>query len=191
MKILMIPALLITTLSYAQQVSRDTVYLEWRGDKFFEVTETVLDNGQRSVNERPIGDSTQTLQTYLNATEQAFTELAEAAKIMIRKNAIVQSTNKYNTMLFNTFNSDIVTISVNAVKESLVGDFRLKMPERDIAEVSIDDNLQINYDNTTLQIIPVGTNYIQVLADNIIYELYRLDEGQYASIDTQVVLLKQ
>lgn len=191
MKILMIPALLITTLSYAQQVSRDTVYLEWRGDKFFEVTETVLDNGQRSVNEKPIGDSTQTLQTYLTATEQAFTELAEAAKIMIRKNAIVQSTNKYNTMLFNTFNSDIVSISVEAVKESLVGDFRLKMPEQDIAEVSIDDNLQINYDNTTLQIIPVGTNYIQVLADNIIYELYKLDEGQYASIDTQVVLLKQ
>ena len=94
-------------------------------------------------------------------------------------------------MLFNTFNADIVSISVEAVKEALVGDFRLKMPQEDITEVSIDGNLQINYDNTTLQIIPVGTNYIQVLADNIIYELYKLDEGQYASIDTQVVLLKQ
>ena len=61
----LISFLLLTVSLNAQQLVKDTVYLEWRNGKFFEVTESMLDNGQRQLNEKPIGDSLATIKHYV------------------------------------------------------------------------------------------------------------------------------
>lgn len=182
--------LFITTLSYAQQLTKDTVYLEWRGDKFFEITESVLDNGQRQLNERPIGDTIQTIQYYVENTENAFNGLAEAARIMIQKNAIIQNVNKVNTILSRSFNTDLMTISSNVVSETFKGDYKFKLPDAELIDAKIDENLNLVYSDNSVKIIPIGYNYIQLNVGDKVYELYRLGDGQYASIDVQTVLLK-
>lgn len=182
--------LFITTLSYAQQLTKDTVYLEWRGDKFFEITESVLDNGQRQLNERPIGDTIQTIQYYVENTENAFNGLAEAARIMIQKNAIIQNVNKVNTILSRSFNTDLMTITSNVVSETFKGDYKFKLPDAELIDAKVDENLNLVYSDNSVKIIPIGYNYIQLNVGDKVYELYRLGDGQYASIDVQTVLLK-
>jgi hypothetical protein len=112
--LILILSIFITNISYSQSVVKDTVYLQWRETQFFEVSETVLDNGQRQLNERPLGD---TLQSYVEYTEKAFTQLSDAARVMIQKNSLIQNVNKINTILSSSFNTDIVSISTNVVKD--------------------------------------------------------------------------
>lgn len=187
--ILILP-IFITTLLHSQSVVKDTVYLQWRETQFFEVSETVLDNGQRQLNERPLGDTLQTLQSYVEFTEKAFTQLSDAAKIMIQKNSLIQNVNKINTILSTSFNTDIITISTNVVKEVLQGDYKFKLPEFNVTDITVTD-FTIKYEDKTYKIIPIGTNYIQLIHEDKIYELYKLAEGQYASIDASALLIKQ
>ena len=122
---MLIIAMLITTLSHAQQVTKDTIYLEWRGDKFFEVTETTLDNGQRSLNEKPVGDSLQALELYMTTVDKSFAELSHAARVLISKNAIIQNINRINNMMNNNLNSDIVSLSNAVLKDVIKETIRL------------------------------------------------------------------
>lgn len=179
---------LFTITSYSQSLVKDTVYIEWRVDKFFEVTETVLDNGQRQLNERPLGDTLTTLKSYVDNTEKAFVQLSDAARVMIQKNGLINNVNRINNILSTTFNTDLVQISTNAVKESFTGNFKFKLPNVDVMDITV-ENMTIQYED--IKIIPIGTNYIQLLHKDNIYELYKLAEGQYASIDASILLIKQ
>jgi len=186
---MLIIAMLITTLSHAQQVTKDTIYLEWRGDKFFEVTETTLDNGQRSLNEKPVGDSLQALELYMTTVDKSFAELSHAARVLISKNAIIQNINRINNMMNNNLNSDIVSLSNAVLKDVIKGDYKIKLPDTELVDVTI-ENLLLKYEDKEINIMPVGSNFIQFTYEDKVYELYRLGEGQYASIDTSVILIK-
>lgn len=188
--LILILSIFITNISYSQSVVKDTVYLQWRETQFFEVSETVLDNGQRQLNERPLGDTLQTLQSYVEFTEKAFTQLSDAARVMIQKNSLIQNVNKINTILSSSFNTDIVSISTNVVKDVFQGEFKFKLPDVNVTDITVTD-FTIKYDDKTLKIIPIGTNYIQIIDNENIYELYKLSDGQYASIDASTLLIKQ
>lgn len=183
-------ALLLTTICFSQQLVKDTVYLEWREGKFFEVTESLLDNGQRQLNEKPVGDSIETVRFYVENTERTFNALAEAARIVIQKNVIIQNTSKINSMLSNTFNTDLVLISKTGLSQAITGDYKLKMPDVDVVDAKLDKDLVLTYGDNTVQVIPVGSSYIQLIVEDDVYELYRIGEGQYASLDVQTVLIK-
>lgn len=188
--LILILSIFITNMSHSQSVVKDTVYLQWRETQFFEVSETVLDNGQRQLNERPLGDTLQTLQSYVEYTEKVFTQLSDAARVMIQKNSLIQNVNKINTILSSSFNTDIVSISTNVVKDVFQGEFKFKLPDVNVTDITVTD-FTIKYDDKTLKIIPIGTNYIQIIDNENIYELYKLSDGQYASIDALTLLIKQ
>lgn len=191
MKNLVTTILLLCSISlFSQELTKDTIYLEWRNDKFFEVTETLLDNGQRQLNERPLGDTIETLQFYMNATEEAFGKLTEAARVMVQKNAIIQNVNKFNSILSSTLNTDLIVISNNIIGETLQGDYNFKLPNSEITEAKVDENLTLKFGDNSIRVIPIGSNYIQLMDGQSIYELYRLGDGQYVSLDAQTVLLK-
>ena len=89
--------ILLTTVSmYAQ---KDTIYLTWRGDKFYEVAETISEDGRRTINETPIGDTLQTVEHYVKNADEVFNKLSEAAGLLIQKNAIINGVNSVNKML--------------------------------------------------------------------------------------------
>lgn len=186
MKSLLTSMIVLAAVStYAQ---KDTIYLTWREDKFFEVVETVSQDGRRTLNETPIGDTVQTLQHYVKNTTEVFNKLSEAAGLIIQKNAIIGGVNNVNNMLLDNFNTDIVSISKETV--SLAGNYKLKLPEVEVIDASIDESLVLTYDDNSVQVIPIGYSYIQLMYDDKIYELYRVGEGQYASLDVQTVLIK-
>lgn len=191
MKSLLATLLVVLSITaYSQKLVKDTVYLDWRDGKFFEVTESLLDNGQRQLNEKPIGDSIETVRLYVENTERTFNALAEAAKVVIQKNAIIQNTSKINNMLSNTFNTDLVLISKTGLSQAITGDYKLKMPDVDVVDAKLNEDLVLTYGDNTVQIIPIGSSYIQLVVEDNIYELYRIGEGQYASLDVQTVLIK-
>lgn len=178
--------ILLTTVSmYAQ---KDTIYLTWRGDKFYEVAETIGEDGRRTINETPIGDTLKTVEHYVKNADEVFNKLSEAAGLLIQKNAIINGVNAVNKMLMDNFNTDLVMISKEVV--SLAGNYKLKMPDTEVTDASIDQSLILKYDDSSIQVIPVGYNYIQLLHNDTVYELYRVGEGQYASLDVQTVLIK-
>ena len=191
MKSLLATLLVVLSITaYSQKLVKDTVYLDWRDGKFFEVTESLLDNGQRQLNEKPIGDSIETVRLYVENTERTFNALAEAARIVIQKNAIIQNTSKINNMLSNTFNTDLVLISKTGLSQAITGDYKLKMPDVDVVDAKLNEDLVLTYGDNTVQIIPIGSSYIQLVVEDDVYELYRIGEGQYASLDVQTVLIK-
>ena len=65
------------------------------------------------------------------------------------------------------------------------------MPEIDVVDAVIDKNLTLTYEDNSMQIIPVTVDYIQIIKNDKVLELYRLGEGQYASLDVQTILIKQ
>lgn len=174
-----------------QSVVKDTIYLEWRNNQFFEVTETQLDNGQRQLNERPLGDSLTTIRSYVESTERVFNQLTDAVKIMIQRNAVISNVNKINTLLGTTFNQDLVSISTNIVKDGLQGDYKFKLPDTELIDAKVNEELVLEFNDKSFKIIPVGTSYIQLTTQDANYELYKIGEGQYASVDATIILFKQ
>lgn len=76
------------------------------------------------------------------------------------------------------------------VKDVFQGEFKFKLPDVNVTDITVTD-FTIKYDDKTLKIIPIGTNYIQIIDNENIYELYKLSDGQYASIDASTLLIKQ
>ena len=95
--------------------------------------------------------------------------IATEGKETIKAGLPVMPVMKRQCSLGNYGIADLVLISKTGLSQVITGDYKLKMPDVDVVDAKLNEDLVLTYGDNTVQIIPIGSSYIQlVVEDNIL-----------------------
>ena len=199
MKNLLMLLLLTTTLS-AQTVLSDTVYLEKIGNIYYITTTVTYDNLTQTSNKQLLGDSTTAVPALLNYADFQVNDAAYLVRQLVNTEKTRKRLNYYNNLHQQLTNKSLYTSSAKRDSSQLLGNWVLNI-DGDITngeiKINANDRLVFNpskdkvYLITQNLLLATVNNYISFTFNNVKYELYKISDNRYFSVDSSVKLVKK
>jgi len=199
MKNLLMLLLLTTTLS-AQTVLSDTVYLEKIGNIYYITTTVTYDNLTQNSNKQLLGDSATAVPALLNFADFQVNDAAYLVRQLVNTEKTRKRLNYYNNLHQQLTNKSLYTSSAKRDSSQLLGNWVLNI-DGDITngeiKLNANDRLVFNpskdkvYLITQNLLLSTVNNYISFTFNDVKYELYKISDNKYFSVDSSVKLVKK
>jgi len=199
MKNLLMLLLLTTTLS-AQTVLSDTVYLEKIGNIYYITTTVTYDNLTQTSNKQLLGDSAIAVPALLNYADFQVNDAAYLVRQLVNTEKTRKRLNYYNNLHQQLTNTSIYTSSAKRDSFQLSGDWVLTIngdATNGEIKFNINERLIFNPSNNKAYLITQNlllatvNNYISFTFNDVKYELYKIADNKYFSVDSSVKLVKK
>jgi len=199
MKNLLMLLLLTTTLS-AQTVLSDTVYLEKIGNIYYITTTVTYDNLTQTSNKQLLGDSAIAVPALLNYADFQVNDATYLVRQLVNTEKTRKRLNYYNNLHQQLTNKPIYVSSAKRDSSQLLGDWVLVI-DGDVTngeiKLNTNDRLVFNpnkdksYIITQNLLLATVNNYISFTFNDVKYELYKISDNRYFSVDSSVKLIKK
>jgi len=199
MKNLLMLLLLTTTLS-AQTVLSDTVYLEKIGNIYYITTTVTYDNLTQTSNKQLLGDSAIAVPALLNYADFQVNDAAYLVRQLVNTEKTRKRLNYYNNLHQQLTNTSIYTSSAKRDSFQLSGDWVLTIngdATNGEIKFNVNERLIFNPSNNKAYLITQNlllatvNNYISFTFNDVKYELYKIADNKYFSVDSSVKLVKK
>ena len=194
--------LMLSIITNAQkQVVKDTIYVTKNPNKgtYFVTRITNYSDESSNVTKDVIGDSTVTANTFMTQIEQESDKLSQAAIPIILKNTSDNAMAVYAKMFEQVTGKTLWTESNNKYGNSLLGNWVIIMDEKITPGV-------VTMDNSLLSFIPnkdkeyiiknnvvIATlkNQMFIAIDDKQYDLFKINDNVYSTLNRNITLIKQ
>lgn len=192
--------LLLTTTLSAQTVLSDTVYLEKIGNIYYITTTVTYDNLTQTSNKRLLGDSATAVPALLNYADFQVNDAAYLVRQLINTEKTRKRLNYYNDLHQQLTNKSIYTSSAKRDSSQLLGNWVLNIDGNATngeIKLNANDRLIFNpskdksYVITQNLLLSTVNNYISFTFNDVKYELYKISDNRYFSVDSSVKLVKK
>ena len=199
MKNLLMLLLLTTTLS-AQTVLSDTVYLEKIGNIYYITTTVTYDNLTQTSNKQLLGDSAIAVPALLNYADFQVNDASYLVRQLINTEKTRKRLNYYNNLHQQLTNTSLYTSSAKRDSFQLSGEWVLTIDgDATNGEIkfNVNERLIFNPSNNKAYLITQNlllatvNNYISFTFNDVKYELYKIADNKYFSVDSSVKLIKK
>jgi len=192
--------LLLTTTLSAQTVLSDTVYLEKIGNVYYVTTTVTYDNLTQTSNKQLLGDSAIAVPALLNYADFQVNDAAYLVRQLVNTEKTRKRLNYYNNLHQQLTNKPIYVSSAKRDSSQLLGDWVLNIDgDATNGEIKFNanDRLVFNpskdkaYIITQNLLLATVNNYISFTFNDVKYELYKIADNKYFSVDSSVKLIKK
>ena len=199
MKNLLMLLLLTTTLS-AQTILSDTVYLEKIGNIYYITTTVTYDNLTQTSNKQLLGDSAIAVPALLNYADFQVNDAAYLVRQLVNTEKTRKRLNYYNNLHQQLTNKSIYTSSAKRDSSQLLGEWVLNIDgDATNGEIKLNANERLVFNPskdkayliTQNLLLATVNNYISFTFNNVKYELYKIADNKYFSVDSSVKLIKK
>lgn len=199
MKNLLMLLLLTTTLS-AQTVLSDTVYLEKIGNIYYITTTVTYDNLTQTSNKQLLGDSAIAVPALLNYADFQVNDAAYLVRQLVNTEKTRKRLNYYNNLHQQLTNKPLYTSSAKRDSSQLLGEWVLVIDgDATNGEIKMNANERLvfnpskdkSYIITQNLLLATVNNYISFTFNDVKYELYKIADNKYFSVDSSVKLIKK
>ncbi len=199
MKNLLMLLLLTTTLS-AQTVLSDTVYLEKIGNIYYITTTVTYDNLTQTSNKQLLGDSAIAVPALLNYADFQVNDAAYLVRQLVNTEKTRKRLNYYNNLHQQLTNKPLYTSSAKRDSSQLLGEWVLVIDgDATNGEIKMNANERLVFNPskdkayiiTQNLLLATVNNYISFTFNDVKYELYKIADNKYFSVDSSVKLIKK
>jgi hypothetical protein len=192
--------LLLTTTLSAQTVLSDTVYLEKIGNIYYITTTVTYDNLTQTSNKQLLGDSAIAVPALLNYADFQVNDAAYLVRQLVNTEKTRKRLNYYNNLHQQLTNKPIYVSSAKRDSSQLLGNWVLTIDgDATNGEIkfNVNERLIFNPNNNKAYLITQNlllatvNNYISFTFNNVKYELYKIADNKYFSVDSSVKLIKK
>jgi hypothetical protein len=192
--------LLLTTTLSAQTVLSDTVYLEKIGNIYYITTTVTYDNLTQTSNKQLLGDSAIAVPTLLNYADFQVNDATYLVRQLVNTEKTRKRLNYYNNLHQQLTNTSIYTSSAKRDSFQLSGDWVLTIngdATNGEIKFNVNERLIFNPSNNKAYLITQNlllatvNNYISFTFNDVKYELYKIADNKYFSVDSSVKLVKK
>jgi len=192
--------LLLTTTLSAQTVLSDTVYLEKIGNIYYITTTVTYDNLTQTSNKQLLGDSAIAVPALLNYADFQVNDAAYLVRQLVNTEKTRKRLNYYNNLHQQLTNTSIYTSSAKRDSFQLSGDWVLTIngdATNGEIKFNVNERLIFNPSNNKAYLITQNlllatvNNYISFTFNDVKYELYKIADNKYFSVDSSVKLVKK
>jgi hypothetical protein len=191
--------LFLPLFSFAQDVVTDTVYIQKQGDIYYIVTMTTFSDSTVTGNKQILGDSLTAISALVTDAERQSNTIAIHAKPLILKGKSVKRINYYNDLHIQINGKPVYFTTAQRDTAKFLGDWRLNFNGEIIdgkIELNVNKRLIFNPDNgkvysiSTNLLLSTFTNQVSFAFNGIKYDLYKYADGKFATVDSDVRLIK-
>jgi len=186
--------MIMMLLPFAAFSQLDTIYLEWKDDKFYEVSRFVFEDGRRESSEKPIGDTSAVVNYYYGGAASLAKQQAEAMNHLWMKELFGQNVSAANLALMNEFGITVQSISAALNGGKLVGEY-VFIEQRERKDASIQatqGGLMVSIDTISYPLSLIGEDMFLLSYDNNIVEMYRvIGQDAFMSMDRQLAFIRK
>jgi len=186
--------MIMMLLPFAAFSQLDTIYLEWKDDKFYEVSKFVFEDGRRESFEKPIGDTSAVVNYYYGGAASLAKQQAEAMNHLWMKELFGQNVSAANLALMNEFGITVQSISAALNGGKLVGEY-VFIEQRERKDASIQatqGGLMVSIDTINYPLYLIGEDMFLLSYDNNIVEMYRvIGQDAFMSMDRQLAFIRK
>jgi hypothetical protein len=186
--------MIMMLLPFAAFSQLDTIYLEWKDDKFYEVSKFVFEDGRRESFEKPIGDTSAVVNYYYGGAASLAKQQAEAMNHLWMKELFGQNVSAANLALMNEFGITVQSISAALNGGKLVGEYVFieQRERRDASIQATQDGLMASIDTINYPLYLIGEDMFLLSYDNNIVEMYRvIGQDAFMSMDRQLAFIRK
>ena len=186
--------MIMMLLPFAAFSQLDTIYLEWKDDKFYEVSKFVFEDGRRESSEKPIGDTSAVVNYYYGGAASLAKQQAEAMNHLWMKELFGQNVSAANLALMNEFGITIQSISAALNGGKLIGEYVFieQRERRDASIQATQDGLMASIDTINYPLYLIGEDMFLLSYDNNIVEMYRvIGQDAFMSMDRQLAFIRK
>jgi hypothetical protein len=186
--------MIMMLLPFAAFSQLDTIYLEWKDDKFYEVSKFVFEDGRRESSEKPIGDTSAVVNYYYGGAASLAKQQAEAMNHLWMKELFGQNVSAANLALMNEFGITVQSISAALNGGKLVGEYVFieQRERRDASIQATQDGLMASIDTINYPLYLIGEDMFLLSYDNNIVEMYRvIGQDAFMSMDRQLAFIRK
>jgi hypothetical protein len=192
--------LLLTTTLSAQTVLSDTVYLEKIGNIYYITTTVTYDNLTQTSNKQLLGDSAIAVPALLNYADFQVNDAAYLVRQLVNTEKTRKRLNYYNSLHQQLTNKPIYVSSAKRDSSQLLGNWVLVIDgDATNGEIKMNANERLvfnpskdkSYIITQNLLLATVNNYISFTFNDVKYELYKIADNKYFSVDSSVKLVKK
>jgi len=192
--------LLLTTTLSAQTILSDTVYLEKIGNIYYITTTVTYDNLTQTSNKQLLGDSAIAVPALLNYADFQVNDAAYLVRQLVNTEKTRKRLNYYNNLHQQLTNKSIYTSSAKRDSSQLLGEWVLNIDgDATNGEIKLNANERLVFNPskdkayliTQNLLLATVNNYISFTFNNVKYELYKIADNKYFSVDSSVKLIKK
>jgi hypothetical protein len=192
--------LLLTTTLSAQTVLSDTVYLEKIGNIYYITTTVTYDNLTQTSNKQLLGDSAIAVPALLNYADFQVNDAAYLVRQLVNTEKTRKRLNYYNNLHQQLTNKPLYTSSAKRDSSQLLGEWVLVIDgDATNGEIKMNANERLVFNPskdkayiiTQNLLLATVNNYISFTFNDVKYELYKIADNKYFSVDSSVKLIKK
>jgi hypothetical protein len=192
--------LFLPLFSFAQDVVKDTVYIQKQGNIYYIIQQTTLSDSTVTGSKQILGDSATAIQTLVTDAERQSNTIAIHAKPIITKAKSVQRINYYNDLHVQISGRPVYASTAIRDTTAFVGEWNLNFNGEiipGVVKLNTNNRLVFNPDKSKVYIITSNlllstfTNQISFAFNGIKYDLYKYANGKFATVEGDVKLIKK
>jgi len=200
--IIIMAFLMLSIITNAQkQVVKDTIYVTKNSNNgtYFVTRITNYSDESSNVTKDVIGDSTVTANTFMTQIEQESNKLSQAAIPIILKNTSDNAMALYASMFEKVTGKTIWVESNSKYGSNLLGNWVVVMGEKvtpgviaqSQSNLAFTPNKDKEYPIKDNLIIATLKNQIFMVIDEKQYDLFKLSDGAYSSLNNEITIIRQ
>jgi len=200
--IIIMAFLMLSIITNAQkQVVKDTIYVTKNSNNgtYFVTRITNYSDESSNVTKDVIGDSTVTANTFMTQIEQESNKLSQAAIPIILKNTSDNAMAVYASMFEKVTGKTIWVESNSKYGSNLLGNWVVVMGEKvtpgviaqSQSNLAFTPNKDKEYPIKDNLIIATLKNQIFMVIDEKQYDLFKLSDGAYSSLNNEITIIRQ
>ena len=191
--------LFLPIFSFAQDVVKDTVYIQKQGNIYYIVQQTTLSDSTVTGSKQILGDSATAINNLVTDAERQSNTLAIHAKPLITSNKTVNRIRFYNDLHQQISGKPVYFTTAQRDSTKFLSDWKLNFNGEiidGVIELNNNKRLIFNPDNgkvytiSTNLLLSTFTNQISFSFNNIKYDLYKYADGRFATVDGEVKFIK-
>ncbi len=200
--IIIMAFLMLSIITNAQkQVVKDTIYVTKNSNNgtYFVTRITNYSDESSNVTKDVIGDSTVTANTFMTQIEQESDKLSQAAIPIILKNSSDNAMAVYASMFEKVTGKTLWSESNNKYGNSLLGNWVIIMDEKitpgvitmDVNSLLFSPNKDKEYIIKNNVIVATLKNQLFIAIDDKQYDLFKITDNAYSTLNRNITLIKQ
>jgi hypothetical protein len=192
--------LFLPLFSFAQDVVKDTVYIQKQGNIYYIIQQTTLSDSTVTGSKQILGDSVTAINNLVTDAERQSNTIAIHAKPLILKGKSVKRINYYNNLHQQISGRPVYTSTAIRDTATFNGDWSLNFDGEIIPGVirlNANNRLIFNpdkskvYSITSNLLLSTFTNQISFTFNNVKYDLYKFANGKFSTVEGDVKLVKK
>jgi len=192
--------LFLPLFSFAQDVVKDTVYIQKQGAIYYIIQQTTLSDSTVTGSKQILGDSATAIVSLVTDAERQSNTIAIHAKPLILKGKAVKRINYYNNLHLQISGKPVYSSTALRDSTAFLGDWTLVFNgENILGEIQLNnanrfifnpDNGKV-YSISTNLLLSTFTNQVSFAFNGVRYDLYKFANGKFATVDNDVRLIKK